>query len=230
MRLSARKVALFGLLTALALILGLMDRAIPLTALLGGAVPGIKLGLANTVLLYAVYLMDWKSSVLLMLTKVMLSGFLFGSLNAVLYSLAGGILSLGAMLLIRKKPENGALGAALAAAAAGIWMLIRTPRLKGQKLWIVILIWVSCIAAFSVFLAIRRGKLSGVMGTSLTGAVMHNCGQMLVAGWMLHAPQLLITYLPVLVGAGAAVGCLTGLITERVLAILRIQSKWDRRN
>ena len=70
--------ARFGLLTALALVLGLLDRAIPLTALLGGAAPGIKLGLANTVLLYAVYLMDWQSAVFLMFTKVLLSGFLFG--------------------------------------------------------------------------------------------------------------------------------------------------------
>ena len=101
-----KKIALFGLLTALALVLGLMDRAIPLSALLGGAVPGIKLGLANTVLLYAVYLMDWYSAVFLMLVKVVLSGFLFGSLTAILYSLSGGILSLLVMLLIRKKPDQ----------------------------------------------------------------------------------------------------------------------------
>lgn len=55
---STKWIARFGLLTALALVLGLMDRAVPLTALLGGAVPESKLGLANTVLLYAVYLMD----------------------------------------------------------------------------------------------------------------------------------------------------------------------------
>ena len=54
MNATTQKITRFGLLTALALVLGLMDRAIPLTALLGGAAPGIKLGLANTVLLYAV--------------------------------------------------------------------------------------------------------------------------------------------------------------------------------
>ena len=47
-------VARFGLLAALSLVLGYFDRAIPITWILGGAVPGIKLGLANTVLLYAV--------------------------------------------------------------------------------------------------------------------------------------------------------------------------------
>ena len=62
--------------------------------------PGIKLGLANTVLLYAVYLMDWKGCVLLMLAKVFLSGFMFGSMSAILYSLCGGVLSLVVMLLV----------------------------------------------------------------------------------------------------------------------------------
>ncbi len=55
---AAKKVAHFGLLVALSLVLGLMDRALPLSALLGGYIPGVKLGLANTVLVYAVFLMD----------------------------------------------------------------------------------------------------------------------------------------------------------------------------
>ena len=113
MRPQTQKIARFGLLTALALVLGLMDRAIPVSALLGGVLPGIKLGLANTVLLYAVYLMDWKSCVALMLTKVVLSGFLFGSLSAILFSLSGGVLSLLVMLLLRKKPEAGAVATIL---------------------------------------------------------------------------------------------------------------------
>ena len=104
---ASKKVARFGLLVALALVLGYFDRAIPLSALLGGAVPGIKLGLANTVLLYGVYLMDWRGSVMLMLAKVVLSGLMFGSLSAILYSLSGGILSLAVMLLIHRRPEIG---------------------------------------------------------------------------------------------------------------------------
>ena len=134
MNASTKRIARFGLLTALALVLGLIDRAVPLTAILGGAVPGIKLGLANTVLLYAVYLMGWKSCVLLMLTKVILSGLLFGSLTAILYSLSGGVLSLLVMLLIRRKPDAGALAAAALVLAADIWLLLRNPNPTGQRL------------------------------------------------------------------------------------------------
>ena len=224
LRPATQKIARFGLLTALALVLGLLDRAVPVSALLGGVVPGIKLGLANTVLLYAVYLMDWQSCVLLMLTKVVLSGLLYGSLTAILYSLSGGVLSLAVMLLIRKHPDRGALAAGAMALAAFIWLMIRQPNPKGQRLIVVILIALAFIAAFGIWFAIRKGKINGVMGTSLAGAVAHNIGQVLMACVVLHSPQLLITYLPFLIGIGAAVGCLTGIVTDRVLKVLRIHS------
>ena len=146
MRPQTQKIARFGLLTALALVLGLMDRAIPVSALLGGVLPGIKLGLANTVLLYAVYLMDWKSCVALMLTKVVLSGFLFGSLSAILFSLSGGVLSLIVMLLIRKKPEAGAVATILLTAAAEIYLLGKNRNPQGEMLITVILIGFAFIA------------------------------------------------------------------------------------
>lgn len=222
MQTATQRIARFGLLTALALVLGLLDRAIPLTALLGGAAPGIKLGLANTVLLYAVYLMDWHSAVFLMLTKVLLSGFLFGSLTAILYSLSGGILSLLVMLAIRKKPALGALAAGLAAAAAEIVLLLQNPHPKGQRLWCVILIGIACIACFAACIAIRKGKIRGVPGTSIAGAIAHNIGQVLAASAVLRTPQLLSTYLPVLIGVGAAVGSMTGIVAERVFRALHI--------
>lgn len=223
MNTSTKRIARFGLLTALSLVLGLIDRAIPLTALLGGAVPGIKLGLANTVLLYAVYLMDWKSCVLLMLTKVVLSGFLFGSLTAILYSLSGGVLSLAVMLLVRRKPAAGALAAAILTLAADVRLLILNSHPTGQMLWAVVLIAVAFAASVVIYVLIRKGTIGGVMGTSLAGAVAHNVGQVLMACLVLHSPQLLITYLPFLVGIGAAVGCLTGIVTERVLKALKLK-------
>ena len=222
MREQTQRIARFGLLTAMALVLGLLDRAVPVSALLGGFVPGIKLGLANTVLLYAVYLMNWQSCVLLMLTKVVLSGFLFGSLTAILYSLSGGALSLAVMLLVRRRPRQGALCAALLSAAAAGWMLYRNPSPKGQRLVIIVLMLLACLAATGIYFALRRGKMRGVIGTSLAGAVAHNVGQVLMACAVLHSPMLLTTYLPVLVGIGAGVGILTGLITERVLRALHI--------
>lgn len=219
---TAQRVGRFGLLAALSLVLGYFDRAIPVSMILSGAVPGIKLGLANTVLLYGVYMLDWRGCVLLMLTKVFLSGFMFGSLSAILYSLAGGILSLGVMLLIRKRPAVGALGIAVLAALSDGLLLWRNPAPKGQMLWCVLLIGAASIAAAAVFWFIRKNPAFGVMGVSLAGAVAHNVGQILAASAMLHTPQLLWTYLPVLIGIGAAVGCLTGFVAQRVFRALKI--------
>lgn len=210
------------MLTALALVLGWLDRAIPVTWFLSGAVPGIKLGLANTVLLYAVYLMDWKGCVLLMLAKVFLSGFMFGSMSAILYSLSGGALSLAVMLLVRHRPRLGALVIALLAAASDVMLLVRNPHPRGQLLWCMILIAMACLAAVAAFVIIGRRPEYGVLGTSLAGAVAHNIGQILAASTMLRTPQLLYTYLPVLVGIGAVVGCLTGIVAQRVFKALRV--------
>ncbi len=224
MNAKTQKIARFGLLTALALVLGLMDRAIPLSVLLGGALPGMKLGLANTVLLYAVYLMDWKSSILLMLTKVLLSGLIFGSLSAIWFSLAGGALSLIVMLLIRKNPEKGAFIMGVLAAAAEMILLATHPNPKGQVLLFVILIAAGCGACFLLAFLMKRGKMYKIQGTSIAGAVAHNVGQVLAAFFIVRTPMLLNTYLPALIGVGIIVGCLTGIVTERVMTALRVKS------
>ena len=221
-----KKIALFGLLTALALVLGLMDRAVPVSTLLGGFVPGVKLGLANTVLLYAVYLTDWPSCVLLMLTKVVLSGFIFGSLSAIWFSLAGGALSLIVMLAVRKNPGTGALCTGILAAAAEILLIAGRSVLKGQILLISILIGVGAIGCFVIWILIRRGVLCKVQGTSIAGAVAHNTGQVIAAWIWVQTPGLMDTYLPALIGVGIIVGCLTGIVTDRVMKALKVNSEF----
>lgn len=100
-----------GLLTAVALVLGYLEHLIPVST-----IPGIKLGLGNTVLLYALYLLDMPSAVLLMLLKVGLSGLLYGGVSAMLYSLAGGVLSLCGMLLVKRIPGVSVIGVSVVGA------------------------------------------------------------------------------------------------------------------
>ena len=223
-----KRITRFGLLTALALVLGWLDRAIPLSALLGGAAPGIRLGLANTVILYAVYLMDLPSAILLMAVKVVLSGLLFGSVTAMMYSLAGGVLSLLAMRAMRGRPSLALrCGQGLAAAgAAALW--IAHPHPAGAILLSLILTLAAVLACELLAWAIRKGKISGVAGTSVAGAVAHNTGQVLTAAVMLGTPALMTTYLPILVGIGAAVGLITGTAADRVLRALRVPDRMMR--
>ena len=218
---NSRRVALYGLLVALMLVLGLLDKSIPITWFLSGAIPGIKLGLANTVLLYAIYLMDWQSGVLLMVAKAVLSGFIYGSVTAVLISLSGGVLSLFVMLAIKRNPAAGALTVSGLAAAAVAWLLYRGVKLRGDMLWCVVLLAVACAAGVAVALFVRRNRENGVVATSMIGAVCFNIGQTLMAVAVMRTPQLLYTYLPFLVGMGAAVGTLTGIVARRVFLALR---------
>lgn len=108
-----RRVALSGLLTAMMVVLGYFDSVIQLPI----PVPGIKLGLANSVLLYAVYMLPAGQTLLLMALKVLVTGFLFGNPQVMLYSFAGGLLSVLAMLLCRRVKGLSVVGASVAGAA-----------------------------------------------------------------------------------------------------------------
>lgn len=90
--------ALLGMMLALALLCSYIETLIPMPLL----VPGIKIGLANLVVLAALYLLGTKEALALSLARIFLSGFLFGNMFAVVYSLAGGILSFCVMLLLKQ--------------------------------------------------------------------------------------------------------------------------------
>ena len=96
----AWRVALSGVLTSLMLVLGIVERQFPLPV----GIPGIKLGLANSVLLYSVYMLGAKQSIILMLLKTLLSWFIYSNMDAMVYSFCGGVLSLAVMMLAARMP------------------------------------------------------------------------------------------------------------------------------
>ncbi len=96
-RFNTRRVALCGLLLAMMLILGWIEKQIP------SPYPGVKLGLSNSVLIFAVYMLDIPTAFVLMVFKVFLSNILFGSLGVTFaMGFAGGLVSLTAMVLISR--------------------------------------------------------------------------------------------------------------------------------
>ncbi len=98
-RLTVRQIALCGMLLSLMLVLGWVEHMIPLNA----SIPGIKLGLSNGVLIFALYMLDLPTAWLLMVLKVTLSALFFGA-STFPYALAGGVLSMLSMtLLCRQK-------------------------------------------------------------------------------------------------------------------------------
>ena len=100
---SVRWLTRMALLTAVAVVLGYIEHLIPMP----GGIPGIKLGLANTVLLYAIYLLDAKSAFLLMVLKVGLSGLMYGGVSAMMFSFGGGLCSLVLVMMLLMKKLGG---------------------------------------------------------------------------------------------------------------------------
>lgn len=104
-RLTTQRMTRLALLAAAAVVLGYIEGILSAFMLLP---PGIKLGLANTVLLYSIYLLGPGYSVILMILKVVLTGFMSGNLaSAFFYSMGGGTLSLIMMLLVKKLGGKG---------------------------------------------------------------------------------------------------------------------------
>ncbi|HHU72105.1 MAG TPA: Gx transporter family protein [Clostridiales bacterium] len=94
-----KNIAIYGLLVALAFILSYIEYLIPFPLM-----PGIKLGLANLVVITAMYGLGYKESLVLSIIRILLVGFTFGNLSTMLYSLAGGMLS-WIMMAITKKSK-----------------------------------------------------------------------------------------------------------------------------
>lgn len=98
MKRSSGRVALCGMLLALMLALGYVESLLPAPS----ALPGVKLGLSNGVLVFAVYMLPVPAAYGLMGLKVVLSALLFAGPSSVLYAGAGGLLSVSAMGLLRR--------------------------------------------------------------------------------------------------------------------------------
>lgn len=104
------RVAYFGVFTALALIFSYVETLIPIQL----GIPGVKLGLANLIIVIALYKISLKETYLLSVTRVVLSGFMFGNMFAILYSLAGGLLSLTVMAVLKKAGGFSVMGVSIA--------------------------------------------------------------------------------------------------------------------
>lgn len=110
---NSRWVAKLGLYIAVALICSYIETLIPFQF----GVPGIKLGLANLVVLLVLYTMNARAALLVSVLRILLAGFLFGNPFSILYSLSGGLLSFLVMWLLKR---SGRLGCISVSVAGGI--------------------------------------------------------------------------------------------------------------
>ena len=100
-----KKTAYLGVYLALALICSYVESLIPFYF----GIPGVKLGLTNIVVVLMLYCVGTKEALAVSALRIVLSGFLFGNMFSILYSLAGGLLSFLVMYLLKKTKWFGVL-------------------------------------------------------------------------------------------------------------------------
>ncbi|MDY5957146.1 Gx transporter family protein [Frisingicoccus sp.] len=105
----SKKVAMAGMFTALAMIFSYVEVLIPINL----GIPGMKLGLANLVVVVTLYTMGVPMAFAVSMIRIMLVSMTFGSFSAMLYSMAGGILSFCGMALLKKVPNFSVIGVSL---------------------------------------------------------------------------------------------------------------------
>lgn len=152
-----KRVALGGMLVAVAFMFSYLELLIPISF----GVPGIKLGLANLVILSCIYVMKPLEVLAILIARILLSGFLFGNMTMILYSLAGGVCSFLIMQLVKKTQFFSMIGASM---LGGVFHNI------GQILMAMFLVSNMKIITYLPVLLI-----SGVFTGALTGILAKKC-------------------------------------------------------
>ena len=159
-----KKLTLCGLLTALAIVLSLAERLFPLDAIV--PVPGVKLGLANVVTLFALTRLRTREALAILVCRVALSSLLLGSVTGFLFSIAGGLLSLAVMwaLLQTRGWFCSLLGVSVAGAAA---------HNVGQMVAAVFWMGTPAVIAYLPFLLVMSVPLGLVTGLTCAVSLTH---------------------------------------------------------
>ena len=157
------RVAYFGVFTALALIFSYVESLIPINF----GIPGVKLGLANLITLIALYKMSVKEAFLISIARVVLSGFIFGNLFAILYSLAGGLLSLTIMTWFKRSNKFSIYGISM---AGGVFHNV------GQLMMAILVVESVTIAGYLPVLLVS-GLITGLVIGVVSGETLKRIGK-----------------------------------------------------
>ncbi len=144
---SSRRLARYALLTALAMALSWLESLVPLA---GTVPPGVKLGLTNLVVIFALYRMSLRDAAVISLIRVVLVAFTFGNSYSFAYSLAGATLSLAVMALLKRSRKFSLLGVSVAGGVSHniAQVLVAMAVLETARLaWYLSVLLVSGIAA-----------------------------------------------------------------------------------
>ena len=153
MRQAAKKTAYGGVLAACALMFSYIEYLMPISI----GVPGIKLGLANLVVIVALYWLGVGNAFAVNIVRIVFSSLLFSGLVSMFFGLAGGMLSLFAMALLKRTGAFSVVGVSIAGGAV---------HNIGQ-----ILVAAAFISNFAVFYYLPALLMSGALTGLLIGVL-----------------------------------------------------------
>lgn len=165
MKLTTKQLTLCALLTAMALALSYLENFFPLS--LAIPVPGIKLGLANIVTVFALYALGSGQAFMILLARCFLGAVFAGNMNALIFSVMGGVTAMVVMILLKKWQKLSVYGVSIGGAAAHncgqVAAAVLTLGNSGPLYYLPILLGVSLFT----------GALTGLIAACLFRALAH---------------------------------------------------------
>ena len=165
MRLTTKQLTLCALLTAMALGLSYLENFFPLA--LAIPIPGVKLGLANIVTLFALYILGPVQALMILIARCFLGAVFAGNMNALIFSLLGGVTAMLMMILLSRFRKLSVYGVSIGGAAAHncgqVAAAIFTLGNTAPLYYLPILL---CVALFT-------GALTGLIAACLFKALAH---------------------------------------------------------
>ncbi len=149
-----KKIATYGVMAALAMILSYVEMQLPAFV----AIPGVKLGLTNIVVLVALYKIGYKSALFINIVRIIAVSLLFGTFMSFAFSFTGGMLSTLVMILLKKSEKFSAVGVSVAGGIThNIGQILAAMLLLNTKaiIWYLPVLWLS---------GILSGLLIGLIG------------------------------------------------------------------
>lgn len=159
MEIKTKTLVFLSLFTAVAMVLSYIEAILPP---IWSAIPGIKIGLPNIIIIFLLYRMSVKSAAAVSLVRILLSALLFGNAVTLLYSLAGAILSLTVMAVLKKIDRFSMIGVSI---VGGVFHNL------GQILMAMLILETAEIGYYMIILTVTgtiAGVLVGILGALLT--------------------------------------------------------------
>ena len=159
MKIKTKTLVFLSLFTAVAMVLSYIEAILPP---IWSAVPGIKIGLPNIIIIFLLYRLSAKQAAAVSLVRILLSALLFGNAVTLLYSLAGAALSLAVMAILKKIDRFSMVGVSV---LGGVFHNL------GQILMAMLILETAEIGYYMIILTVTgtiAGVLVGILGALLT--------------------------------------------------------------